>query len=237
MKILIALLFSISAFAATPSQDYQHFDGLKVGDKTYPSGSSLVEIKSTTQGLLIPRMTTTQRNAIATPVDGLLVFDTTLQTVVEYNSNTSSWTFLVTSSGASLLNNNIAVITDSSGNLTSSPTTATQLGYLQYVTAAGGDIIYTSGTGMLGLAAGNANYLLQSNGSGAPSWVNSYSGNAATATTSTNSTNVLSTNTAANSTYYPLLAPSITTGQQSPIFSSGFSVNPSTDIVTATTFS
>jgi hypothetical protein len=40
--------------------------------------SSIVEIQSTTKGFLPPRMTTTQKNAIASPAAGLVVYDTTL---------------------------------------------------------------------------------------------------------------------------------------------------------------
>jgi hypothetical protein len=40
--------------------------------------SSKLTIQSTTQGFLPPRMTTTQRNAIASPAAGLMVYDTTL---------------------------------------------------------------------------------------------------------------------------------------------------------------
>lgn len=40
--------------------------------------SALLQANSTTQGVLFPRMTTTQKNAIATPATGLVVFDTTL---------------------------------------------------------------------------------------------------------------------------------------------------------------
>lgn len=40
--------------------------------------SSKLTIESTTQGFLPPRMTTTQKNAIATPAAGLVVYDTTL---------------------------------------------------------------------------------------------------------------------------------------------------------------
>ena len=43
---------------------------------TTPNISSLLEVKSTKQGLLIPRMTLTQRNAIATPATGLLIYQT-----------------------------------------------------------------------------------------------------------------------------------------------------------------
>jgi len=40
--------------------------------------SSKLTIESTTQGFLPPRMTTTQKNAIASPASGLVVYDTTL---------------------------------------------------------------------------------------------------------------------------------------------------------------
>jgi hypothetical protein len=40
--------------------------------------SSMIQMNSTTQGFLPPRMTTTQKNAIATPAAGLVVYDTTL---------------------------------------------------------------------------------------------------------------------------------------------------------------
>lgn len=42
-----------------------------------PDTSSILDITSTTQGLLTPRMTSTERLSIATPAEGLLVYDTT----------------------------------------------------------------------------------------------------------------------------------------------------------------
>lgn len=41
-----------------------------------PDASSLLEIKSTSKGILIPRMTAAQRNAIVAPATGLLVYQT-----------------------------------------------------------------------------------------------------------------------------------------------------------------
>jgi len=41
-----------------------------------PNASSALDITSTTQGLLAPRMTITQRNAIVSPATGLLIFQT-----------------------------------------------------------------------------------------------------------------------------------------------------------------
>ena len=43
---------------------------------TSPNTSSLLEIKSTSKGILIPRMTKTQRDAIVSPAQGLLIYQT-----------------------------------------------------------------------------------------------------------------------------------------------------------------
>jgi hypothetical protein len=51
--------------------------------------SALVAVTSTTQGFLPPRMTTTQKNAIASPAAGLMVYDTTLNVISYYNG--TSW--------------------------------------------------------------------------------------------------------------------------------------------------
>jgi hypothetical protein len=50
-----------------------------------PEASAILQAVSTTQGFLPPRMTTTQKNAIATPATGLMVYDTTLNLISVYN--------------------------------------------------------------------------------------------------------------------------------------------------------
>ena len=57
---------------------------LSVGVNT-PNASALLDLTSTTKGLLLPRMTTTQINAIATPAAGLTVYNTTLALICFYN--------------------------------------------------------------------------------------------------------------------------------------------------------
>jgi hypothetical protein len=47
--------------------------------------SSVMEIRSTDRGFLPPRMTTTQKNAIAAPAAGLVVYDTTLNQLCTYD--------------------------------------------------------------------------------------------------------------------------------------------------------
>jgi len=57
-------------------------------------GSALFEMESTSQGLLISRMTNTQRDAISSPATGLMIFSTT-DSVLQFNSGTPlapSWT-------------------------------------------------------------------------------------------------------------------------------------------------
>lgn len=59
-------------------------NGISVGIGTIiPEATSLVDITSTTKGILIPRMTTVQRNAIVTPATSLMIFNTT-NNVYEY---------------------------------------------------------------------------------------------------------------------------------------------------------
>ena len=46
------------------------------GDGTDPDASSILDVKSTTKGFLAPRMTLAQRNAIAAPATGLIIYQT-----------------------------------------------------------------------------------------------------------------------------------------------------------------
>jgi hypothetical protein len=65
---------------------------------TSPNASSLLEIKSTSKGILIPRMTFAQRNAITSPATGLLIYQTN-STPGFYYYDGSKWT-AVSSNGA-----------------------------------------------------------------------------------------------------------------------------------------
>jgi uncharacterized protein (TIGR02145 family) len=54
-----------------------------------PDASSMLDVESTNKGLLPPRMTTAQRNAIASPAEGLMIYNTDLK-CVQYNKGTSA---------------------------------------------------------------------------------------------------------------------------------------------------
>jgi len=52
---------------------------------TMPDGSAVLDVKATDKGFLMPRMTTTQKDAIATPAAGLQVYDTETKSVWLYD--------------------------------------------------------------------------------------------------------------------------------------------------------
>jgi hypothetical protein len=52
------------------------------------NASALFQMDTTTRGFLPPRMTTTQKNAIASPAAGLQVYDTTLNRPCFYDGTT-----------------------------------------------------------------------------------------------------------------------------------------------------
>ena len=49
-----------------------------------PASCAIVDVTSTTLGFKFPVMTTTQKNAIGTPVAGLVIFDSTLAKLCVY---------------------------------------------------------------------------------------------------------------------------------------------------------
>ena len=54
-------------------------------DGSAPAGSAMLDVKSTTRGLLPPRMTTALRDAIALPAIGLVIFNTDCNDLQYYN--------------------------------------------------------------------------------------------------------------------------------------------------------
>ncbi|HNP24978.1 MAG TPA: tail fiber domain-containing protein [Panacibacter sp.] len=69
-----------------------------------PNASSLLDITSTSKGMLIPRMTITQRNAILSPATGLLIYQTNNTPGFYYYSGTA-WTAISTKGANTSLSN------------------------------------------------------------------------------------------------------------------------------------
>ena len=56
--------------------------------------AAVLELDSTTKGFLMPRLSTTQRDAISNPADGLWLFNTSNQQFNVYNSSSNEWKVL-----------------------------------------------------------------------------------------------------------------------------------------------
>lgn len=76
-KTLITLALALVTTTATFAQ-------VGIGTKT-PAPSAVLELSTTTKGFLPPRMTTSERNDIASPAEGLTIFNTTLNCLQWFN--------------------------------------------------------------------------------------------------------------------------------------------------------
>jgi len=80
-----------------------------------PHASALLELQSTTKGLLLPRLSTVQRNQVVSPATGLLVYDVTTQTPWIYNG--SSWQEVVNANQNNWVYNGSTLYNQNGGNV------------------------------------------------------------------------------------------------------------------------
>lgn len=59
-------------------------------DGSLPDSSAILDVQSTTQGLLLPRLTSAQRNAIPNPAAGLIIYNTDTKIIEQYSG--TNWT-------------------------------------------------------------------------------------------------------------------------------------------------
>ncbi len=85
----IALLF-LNTYVHAQTNTFPSTGSAGIGTIT-PNASSILEMVSTSKGMLVPRMTKNNRDAIATPATGLLIYQTT-NTPGFYYYNGSAWT-------------------------------------------------------------------------------------------------------------------------------------------------
>jgi hypothetical protein len=78
MKQFIIIIFTII------TTHFLHAQGVGIGTSA-PNSKALLDISSITQGVLFPRMTSTQRFNINTPPNGLMVYDTDKNELYQYN--------------------------------------------------------------------------------------------------------------------------------------------------------
>jgi hypothetical protein len=68
---------------------YAHSQGIGIGSTNPPHPSAALDVNSTSKGLLIPRMSSTERAGIISPLKGLMVFDNNTSSFWFYNG--SAW--------------------------------------------------------------------------------------------------------------------------------------------------
>ena len=113
MKNIFTLLAAVLLTATTQAQ-------VGVGTTT-PDASAALDITSTTKGLLPPRMTTGERNLITSAAKGLIVFNTTLNTlqINEGDATTVNWVSLSSTSATysigDVVNGGVVFWLDSTG--------------------------------------------------------------------------------------------------------------------------
>lgn len=78
-----------------------------------PDASAILDVSDTTRGLLIPRMTESQRDAIASPAEGLIVYDSIDHKLNVYNG--SAWRGIITAPANTLIPGGIVLATESHG--------------------------------------------------------------------------------------------------------------------------
>jgi hypothetical protein len=105
MKKLTITLFLTGSLGITFGQTNTFPSSGSVGiGTTIPAASSLLEIKSTSKGILIPRMTKAQRDVITSPATGLLLYQTN-NTPGFYYYTGNSWIALKPANASKKLDN------------------------------------------------------------------------------------------------------------------------------------
>ncbi|HEX2683086.1 MAG TPA: hypothetical protein VHL77_04105, partial [Ferruginibacter sp.] len=96
MKSIRLLLLAIAGCVTSISISAQ---SLAINtDGSAADASAMLDVKSSVKGLLIPRVTKTEKQAIATPATGLLIFQSGPDSIGFYYYNGASWDW-VRSSG------------------------------------------------------------------------------------------------------------------------------------------
>ncbi|TAE12360.1 MAG: hypothetical protein EAZ95_12490, partial [Bacteroidetes bacterium] len=120
VSLVATLLLTLSCYFLSLSFT-QAQTGVAINtDGSLPDSSAILDVKSTVKGMLVPRMTQVQRNSIALPATGLLIYQTD-GTAGFYFYNGSAWTAISSESTSWGLTGNASTATDFIGSTTNEP--------------------------------------------------------------------------------------------------------------------
>ncbi|HNK30404.1 MAG TPA: hypothetical protein PKG65_15835, partial [Ferruginibacter sp.] len=95
------LSFVLASFVAITLSFHAQAQSVSINtDGSTAHASSLLDVKSTDKGVLIPRMSKTERNAIASPATGLMVFQNAPDSIGFYYYNGTTWLWLATANAS-----------------------------------------------------------------------------------------------------------------------------------------
>lgn len=77
MKWLFLLIIPVAVWAQTRVDGLISNGSVSIGNKSAANSKSVLDVHSTTKGVLVPRMTNAQRDAISSPTESLLIWSTT----------------------------------------------------------------------------------------------------------------------------------------------------------------
>lgn len=190
LLILVAVISASSMFAQTNT--FPTTGSAGVGTIT-PNASAILEMNSTTQGMLAPRMTKTQRDAIVSPANGLLIYQTNSSPGFYFYNG--GWKALTSKGASTTLNNltttaiNASLNPATTGTLDlGSSTTRWDEGYINTIRFNDGTSMSTASAGGGGLSGtGTSNYVTKFTGASSVgnSTIFDNSGNVGLNTTST----------------------------------------------------
>lgn len=191
LSLSLILLF----FLINVSFLFSQTENVGIGTTT-PDNSAVLDINfsnpANPKGILIPRMSTTDRDAIPSPAIGLLIFNSTTNKFEYYTG--SVWSAIISSSAFSLQDgyifvgnsSNQAIGVSVSGDITLSNTGSTSITNnaittnkiandavngtkISIASEANGSLMYFNGTDWINLGAGSSGQVLTISG-GVPSW-------------------------------------------------------------------
>ena len=142
-------------------------------DGSLPDPSAMLDVKSTTKGMLIPSMTLTQRDAISNPANGLLIYCLTNNNFYSNAGTPSSPNWIVVNSQWTTNGTSVSYTNGNVGIGTTSPNSTLSVGgSSQFQVNSTGNItkinnVTTSWPSVQGAASST----LQNDGSGNLSWV------------------------------------------------------------------
>ncbi len=143
-SIVLTLIFSVSLFLY---RGIAQNVGINYTGAA-PNASAVLDISSTTSGLLVPRMTTAQMNAIAAPALSLVIYNTTVN-CFEFWTGTAwvTMTCVCVSPSPNSPSGVSAPAINTCGNIYSVPVVPGATGYMWSITPSGSGTSITSGQG------------------------------------------------------------------------------------------